>query len=131
MPTLALLPLTCWLCALIALPRRPRLGNEVEELVYTRLLGRGQWLVLLASVVTVVTLLGFVLALPRRIDPTLDAERHPPQVCKHDSWSWSPICFTRQQDGTWVEEAVQGNGTWWRVGVVAEPPPEEGGERIP
>ncbi len=36
----AIIPLTCWACALLAAPRRPAFGNEVEELVYSRLLGR-------------------------------------------------------------------------------------------
>lgn len=38
--TLIALPVTCWVCTLLATPRRPHLGNEVEELVYARLLGR-------------------------------------------------------------------------------------------
>jgi hypothetical protein len=123
--------LICWCCVLIATPRKPRVGNEVEELVYTRLLGRQQHLVLLACVVTVVTLLVLVLALPRSSDPTLDAARHPPQVCQHDPWSTATICYTHQEDGTWVEKAVQADGTWRQVGVVAEPPPDEGAGHHP
>lgn len=38
MVTLATIALTCWLCTLIALPRKPLPNNEVQELVYTRLL---------------------------------------------------------------------------------------------
>jgi hypothetical protein len=64
--TLVAIPFTCWLCALVALPRRPRLGNEVEELVYTRLLGRQQRLVLLAVVASAAFLLVLLLGLPPR-----------------------------------------------------------------
>jgi hypothetical protein len=123
--------LTCWLCALVAIPRKPRIGNEVEELVYARLLGREQRLVLLACVVTVATLLVLVLSLPRSIDPTLDAERHPPQVCPHDPYGRAAICYRRQPDGTWVEKAVQADGTWRWVGVVAAPPADAGADHNP
>src|SRR5690242_12795065 len=61
---LALIPLTCWLCALVAIPRRPLPGNEVQELVYARLLGRQQRLVLLALVVSLVVGFSFVVRLP-------------------------------------------------------------------
>ncbi|MDQ6748939.1 MAG: hypothetical protein M3010_12650 [Candidatus Dormibacteraeota bacterium] len=49
MATLIAVPLTCWLCVLIALPRRPLPGCEVQDLVYTWLLGRQRWLVLPTS----------------------------------------------------------------------------------
>jgi hypothetical protein len=131
MASLALIIPVCWVCALLATPRKPRLGNEVEELVYTRLLGRQQRLVLLACVVTIMTLLVLVLALPRRIDPTLDAARHPPQMCQHDPYGVAANCYTRQPDGTWVEKAVQNDGTWRWVGVVAAPPADEGAGHHP
>jgi hypothetical protein len=123
--------LICWCCVLLATPRKPRVGNEVEELVYARLLGRQQRLVLLACVVTIATFLVLVLALPRSIDPTLDAARHPPQVCQHDPYGRAAICYMRQPDGTWVEKAVQDDGTWRQVGVVAAPPAEEGADYNP
>ncbi len=49
--------ITCWLCALIAIPRKPRLDNEVAELVYRRLVGRHQLLVALAVSATLVATL--------------------------------------------------------------------------
>jgi hypothetical protein len=127
--TVILIPAACWLCAVIAVPRKPCVGNEVEELVYARLLGRERQLVLLACVVTVVTLLVLVLSLPRRIDPTLDAVRHPPQVCA-DHLVGVPTCYTRQPDGTWVEEAMQDDGSWRQVSV-ARPPADEGAGPFP
>jgi hypothetical protein len=132
MLTIALIPLTCWLCAFLAVPRKPRVGNEVEELVYARLLGREQRLLLLACAVTVVTLFVLVLSLPRSIDPTLDAERHPPQVvCRHDAWSAAAICYTRRPEGTWVEKVVAADGTWRQVGIVASPPADERADHNP
>lgn len=49
---LMLIPLTCWLCALVAIPRKPLPGDEMQELVYRRLVGRHQLLVALAVLVT-------------------------------------------------------------------------------
>ena len=69
------IPLACWWCALLAVPGRPRLGNEVEELVYVRLLGRQQRLVLLACVVTALTFMTVVLMLPAQM--TLDERAVP------------------------------------------------------
>jgi hypothetical protein len=120
------IPLTCGLCALLARPRRPRLGNEVEELVYTRLLGRQQRLLLLACTMTVATLLLLVLSLPRRIDRTLDAERYPPQVCVDLVGNGVSTCYIRQRDGMWVVETMLADGKRRQVGVVAESPTEEG-----
>jgi hypothetical protein len=60
MSVLATIAITCWPCASIAVPRRPRIGNEAEELVYVRLLGRQQWLVLLALLMAAATLLSVV-----------------------------------------------------------------------
>jgi hypothetical protein len=73
--TLIAIPATCWICALVALPRRPRLGVEVEELVYARLLGKHQRLVLLAILMTGVTLLALPTALPRHADTDLPTAR--------------------------------------------------------
>ncbi len=49
-------PLTCWLCALIATPGKPRIGDEVQELVYLHLVGRQQRLALLACACTMLAL---------------------------------------------------------------------------
>lgn len=56
------IPLVFWLCALIAIPRRPRPGNEVEEIVYARLLGQHQNLTLLAFLVTAALFFALVCA---------------------------------------------------------------------
>ncbi len=53
--------LTCWLCALLAIPRGPIPGHEVQELVYRRLIGRYHLLLACAIVTTVVVALAILL----------------------------------------------------------------------
>jgi hypothetical protein len=79
--TLIAIPLTLWFAALVATPRRPPPGNEVAELVYTRLLGRQQRLLLLAILVSGVALLLAVALVPQRIDPDLRALRASQADC--------------------------------------------------
>ncbi len=43
---------TFWLCALLTWPRRPRPSDEGDELVYRRLVGQRQSLMLLALLTT-------------------------------------------------------------------------------
>ncbi len=57
MVTLTLLPLTCWVCVLVAIPRAPRPGDEVQELVYRRLVGRHDLLLICAIAITLAALL--------------------------------------------------------------------------
>jgi hypothetical protein len=73
MHAMIVVTLTCWLCTLVAIPRKPQVGDEVAELVYCRLLGRQQRLALLAVVATGALLLTVVLSLPQRVDATLDS----------------------------------------------------------
>ncbi len=73
MNTIATVAFTCWLCAFIAIPRKPLIANEVAELVYTRLLGRQQRLALLAGAMSVALLLAVVLSLPQRVESTHSA----------------------------------------------------------
>jgi hypothetical protein len=75
------IPLTCWVCALVARPRRPHGGNEVEELVYARLLGRSERVALLALVVTIVTFFTFVVALPSHGAPGFSDAPTMHQIC--------------------------------------------------
>jgi len=74
--TLGAVVITCWICALLAAPRRPLHGNEIEELVYRRLLGRQQMLMLLALLLTGFALLALaVTARPNRVDAEMQAVR--------------------------------------------------------
>jgi hypothetical protein len=99
----AAIPLACWFAAFIATPRKPCLGNEIEELVYSRLLGRQELLRLLASIVTGLAFLAFVLGLANQgaRDAGFDlASRHyctPPEADV-------PHCDTFQPDGRWRQE---------------------------
>lgn len=57
----AVIPLTCWLCALLAIPRRPMPDHEEQELAYRRLVARHQIMLALAAVTTLVFVLVLVL----------------------------------------------------------------------
>lgn len=59
----AAIPLTCWLCALLAIPHPPQPGDEVQQLVYRRLVGRHQLLIACAVIVTLALALSFALCL--------------------------------------------------------------------
>jgi hypothetical protein len=73
MHVMIVVTLTCWACTLVAIPRKPRVGDETAELVYHRLLGRQQRLALLAFVATGALILTVVLSLPLRVDKTPDS----------------------------------------------------------
>lgn len=107
----AAIPLTCWLCALLALPRRPRPGNEIAELVYARLLGRQQRLLLLAVAVTAATFLAVVLSLPQRIDARPDDARSAQWTLTHSAAGF-PVRYRLQPDGRCVRDELQDDGTW-------------------
>jgi hypothetical protein len=61
-PLMVAIATTCWGCALLAIPRKPLPGNEVAELVYSRLLGRQQRLVLAAAAATVAVVIAALTA---------------------------------------------------------------------
>ncbi len=67
MITLAASLLLCWLIVLVARPRRPTAGDEVQGLVYARLCGRQQMLALLAFVVTALAFLFVLFTLPQQM----------------------------------------------------------------
>ncbi len=128
----AAIPLTCWICALLATPRKPRIGNEVEELVYSRLLGRRELLALLAFFVTAITLLVIVTRLPQRLDPDLNTVRQAHAACVEARQVASstadggatvlPHCLALQPGGTWVEQMERADGSWLVVATLASPP---------
>jgi hypothetical protein len=118
--TLIAIATTCWLCALVATPHRPRLGNEVAELVYARLLGRQQRLILLALALTGATLVGSIATLPQRIDPDLNALRGARVTCTYPS-SGGPICPVLQPGGTWVLTQEQPDGSWLAMPTATGP----------
>jgi hypothetical protein len=115
MVTLAAVALTSWLCALLAIPRRPLPNNEVQELVYARLLGRQQILMLFAVIATAAAFLALVTAArPDRIDPGFHALRHPNASCVQGTYD--PGLCAAPQAGTRVIREVQDDG---RAAIVA------------
>ncbi len=112
----------CWLCVLLAAPRRPLPGAEVEEAVAVYLLGRWQRLRLVAILTTLAAILAAILALPS--GPIADM-RAPPvaqRLCTYPPTGF-PRCYAQQYDGTWIEEELQDGGTWIALGIVKAPPP--------
>jgi hypothetical protein len=117
--SLIAIALTCWVCTLVAAPRRPLPGNEVEELVYARLLGRQQRLLLLALLVTVVAVLAFVVTFPQQINA--DQQALPARrVCTQPSVGF-PTCYEQQANGMWARQEMQSDGTWLTVATVTAP----------
>ncbi len=119
---LALLPavgasvVSVWAAALVAMPRRPLPNNEVQELVYCRLLGRQHRVILLACIVTALGLLALVLSLPSSLAARAGSIPPRQQICFNTSVP-SPTCYTPQPGGAWLEEQLQPNGTWRVIGV--------------
>jgi hypothetical protein len=114
MVALAMIPLTCWVCAWLARPSKPLPGNEVQELAYGRLLGRHQRR-LLALLLSGGLLLCSLIALPRRIDRTLRSVRGAHAACAHrpgndgthpgrdETASATVRCDELEAGGEWVE----------------------------
>jgi hypothetical protein len=120
---------TSWCCALLARPRCPRLGNEVEELVYARLLGRQQTLILIATCVTAAAIIGMIFTLPHRVDPTLGEARRLNQYCAAAAARSS--CYRMNNDGGWSEAVRVSNGQWTVIGTVTAPPTDAAPESGP
>lgn len=122
MLTIAAIPITCWLCALIAMPRKPLPGNEVQELVYSRLLSRQRWLALFAFLVTGIMFLAFISGLPQRIDPDLRAIRNAEQRCDAAGATYEqPVCWKLEPGGTWTREKYGFDGRWQIIGAPPTP----------
>lgn len=119
----AAIPLTFWLCALLAAPRTPLPGNEMAERVYNRLLGRQEMLRLLAIAATVACLSLWVILLPSRIDDDLHDIRLAHFACGQAPFGVGvPTCYTMAVGGVWqVTEQREGEG-WTVVGAVPRLP---------
>lgn len=128
----AAIPLTCWLCALLAAPRKPLPGNAMQELIYSRLLGRQEGLHVLAILVTAVALIVAVLSLPQRPDTDLYTIRQARAACieaQHaasDAADYGVIirvrCYALQPGGEWAEGLEKSDGSWLIVGTLPSPP---------
>lgn len=110
-----------WLAAFVTMPRKPLPHNEVQELVYARLLGRQHRAILLAIIVTALGFFALVFSIP--VNPAVQAidDLSTRQVCSNVNVS-PPVCYTRQPGGAWIEETLQANGTWHTTGVSFSAP---------
>jgi hypothetical protein len=133
MRTLIAVTLACWLCALLATPRRPLAGSEVQELVYSRLLGRHQRLVLLACAATVLAGFVFFATLAQHAGASANGATVAGEECNvaptptdaggvggpyttvaGEGGSVAPTgttCYRALASGEWVAEQVQADGT--------------------
>lgn len=122
-----------WLAAFIAMPGKPLPHNEVQELVYARLLGRQHRALLLAIIMTAVGFFTLVLSMPSSPAARPNSIPSRQQVC-FDGSVMPPTCYTPQPEGAWVAEELQTNGTWRVTGVsfsVPHPPGEKDGAPYP
>jgi hypothetical protein len=119
------IPLTCWLCALLARPRRPCLGNEVQELAYARLLGRQQWLMLLAFTATMALVMFLILRLPTQPNPDLSVLRQARSGCdaqfQMSSSGNAAVCYETQSDGRIAQKQMQDDGSWLTTAILPLP----------
>jgi hypothetical protein len=114
--------LTCWVCTLIATPHKPRLGLEVEELVYARLLGGQERLVLLAILVTTAGLLAWLITMrPGDMDPDVNLLPQPSIPCALATAA-PTSCMTAQPNTLLVRE-IQDYGQSEVVTTIAAPSP--------
>jgi hypothetical protein len=107
--TIIAIALTCWLCALAAAPQKPLPGNEAQELVYARLIGRREWVMLLAVVMTVVAFVSIIMTLPQRAGPETSRLPRSGMACAHFLEELKP-CVTVQPGMRAVRER-RGDGS--------------------
>lgn len=105
-----------WLAAFVAMPGKPLPHNEVQELVYARLLGRQHRAMLLAIIMTAVGFFTLVLSMPSSPSAHPNSIPARQQICFDGSASLQ-TCYTPQSEGAWVAEELQANGTWRVTGV--------------
>jgi hypothetical protein len=120
------IPLTCWVCAFIATPRKPRVGNEVAELVYARLLSRQHRVVLLALIVTMVTFVAQVLEVPHALLSDQGATPETVQICADAEMPSMPVaCYRQGAGGTRVPDPADTTPAW-DPRLVIDPPQGNG-----
>lgn len=126
LPAVGASVVSLWLAAFVAMPRQPLPHNEVQELVYARLLGRQNRAILLAIIVTALGFFALVLSVPSNPAAHPNGASPRRQIC-FDRGISPPTCYTPQPGGAWVAEELQSDGTWRVVGMSysAPHPPEE------
>jgi hypothetical protein len=133
LPVVGASVVSLWLAAFVTMPRKPLPNNEVQELVYARLLGRQHRAVLLATIVTALGFFALVLSVPVRPAAHPNGAPSRRQIC-FDGAAILLTCYTPQPGGMWIQEELQASGTWRVVGVsfsAPHPPGEKGGALDP
>lgn len=121
MVTLTTIPIVLWFAVLLAKPRKPLPGNEVQELVYSRLLGGQRRVALLALVATMCMFVAGIAALSIRSQPSTELVSAADRVCT-DLSAYPQTCYTQQSGGLWLVETLQSNDTWSKVATMSRPP---------
>jgi hypothetical protein len=131
MVALTAIPITCWLCAWLARPGKPLIGNDIQEFVYGRLLGRQQRLTFLALIVTGMMLVALVVMLPQHIDTDLQSVRGAHTECvaqlgrdETDSGRdvTAPVhCYELHAGGVWVVAEYRRGSNGQAIATVTAP----------
>lgn len=131
LPAVGASVVSLWLAAFVAMPRAPLPNNDVQELVYARLLGRQHRAFLLAIIVTALGFFALVLSMPSLPAAHPNGAPSRRQICFDDT---PPTCYTPQPGGAWLQEELQAGGTWRVVGVslsAPHPPGEKDRTLVP
>ena len=113
----AIAALTCWCCALVAIPRPSPWGDAADERRIVRVLGRRVRIVALALLLTAAAIAPLVGALSG-VAPDLVEARSRHRLCTHPSVGF-PTCYRWVSTGAWMREELGTDGTWIAVGIVA------------
>ncbi len=112
---------TLWIATFVAAPHKPLPNNEVQELVYSHLLGRQQRVILLALIVTAVSFFVLIAGMPHRADTSATIAPRTRHLCT-DLPMGQLVCYTLQPTGIWVAERLQPDGIWHIIGDSTSPP---------
>ncbi len=110
--------LTCWCCALVAIPRPSPWGDTTDQRRIGRLLGRRSRIVLLALLLTVRAALIPLAAPPSGADPDLAYARSRHHLCTRPTVGF-PTCYRWVSANAWMREELDSDGNWLDVGVIA------------
>src|SRR5262249_45115140 len=98
--------LVCWVCALIATPRRPLPNSPLDEVVSAQVRRHQQRAMAFAVSAALLALLASVLARPSSVDADAEAirqERVAVHGCVSKLDSGELICDVQRVDGRWVK----------------------------
>lgn len=120
MEIIAAIPIVCWLCALIAMPRIGPNAEEERSVAYQ--LGRQRRVRIVAVITTMMLLLAAIARVPHGSDADLRALRDTQRICTNVAVGFA-TCYQHRADGSWWREDLLNDGTWVVVGTAPAPPP--------